>query len=129
MPRAPLFVDLIPVPPERDASAFARLTVFERMGDGRRRWVRDRSVRDLSARQRGIRIDLEGDGDQRRTKMTAKVFMVGVCRARLRPNRSNISTKPGNTLEQVPMLLYLCLRCVSLLDRVTPVSPASFRSS
>ena len=66
MPRAPLFVDLIPVPPERDAfAAFARLTVFERMGDGRRRWVRDRSVRDLSARQRGIRIDLEGDGDQR----------------------------------------------------------------
>ena len=65
MPRAPLFVDFIPVLPERDASAFARLTVFERMGDGRRRWVRDRSVRDLSARQRGIRIDLEGDGDQR----------------------------------------------------------------
>ena len=65
MPRAPLFVDFIPVLPERDASAFARLTVFERMGDGRRRWVRDRSVRDLSARQRGIRIDFEGDGDQR----------------------------------------------------------------
>jgi len=68
MPRAPLFVDFIPVLPERDASAFARLTVFERMGDGRRRWVRDRSVRDLSARQRGIRIDLECDGDQRQNK-------------------------------------------------------------
>jgi hypothetical protein len=34
-----------------------------------------------------------------------------------------------NTPEQVLMLLYLCLRYVSLLDRVTPVSPASFRSS
>src|SRR3977135_2129646 len=85
------------------------------MGDGRRRWVRDRSVRDLSARQRGIRIDLEGDGDQRQAEDDAKDFMVGICRARSRPNRSNISTKLGNTLEQVPMLVYLCLRCVSLL--------------
>ena len=68
------------------------------MGDGRRRWVQDRSVRDLSARQRGIRIDLEGDGDQRQAEDDAKDFMVGICRARSRPNRSNISTKPGNTL-------------------------------
>ncbi len=35
------------------------------MGDGRRHRVRRDSVRDLSARQRDIRIDFEGDGDQR----------------------------------------------------------------
>ena len=41
------------------------LTAFEAMGNGRRRGVRGSSVRDLCARQRSIRIDLEGDGDQR----------------------------------------------------------------
>jgi hypothetical protein len=35
------------------------------MADGGRYGVRGRSVRDLSARQRGIRIDFERDGDQR----------------------------------------------------------------
>ena len=46
-------------------AALPRLTVFESMGDGHRRRIRGSSVRDLCARQRGIRIDLEGDGDQR----------------------------------------------------------------
>ncbi len=45
--------------------ANARLTVFEPMGDGGRCRIRRSSVRDLGARQRSIRIDLEGDGDQR----------------------------------------------------------------
>ncbi len=47
----------------RPHGASALLTASERMGDGRRHRVRRSSVRDLSARQRGIRIDFEGDGD------------------------------------------------------------------
>ncbi len=38
------------------------------MGDCHRRGVRGSSMRDLRARQRGIRIDLECDGDQRQNK-------------------------------------------------------------
>jgi hypothetical protein len=42
-----------------------RLTAFERMGDGRPRRIRGGRVRDLSARQRCIRIYLQREGDQR----------------------------------------------------------------
>jgi hypothetical protein len=45
--------------------ASVSLTAFERMGDGRPRRIRGSRVRDLSARQRGIRIYLQREGDQR----------------------------------------------------------------
>jgi hypothetical protein len=55
-------------PTERIASRAAlERTPVERMGDGHRRRIW-RGARDLRARQRGIRIDLECDGDQRHNK-------------------------------------------------------------
>jgi hypothetical protein len=46
-------------------AAFASLTAFEPMEDSQCRGVRARNVRYLCAHQNGIRIDLEGYGDQR----------------------------------------------------------------
>jgi hypothetical protein len=67
--------------------AFASLIAFEPMGDGQCHRVRASSVR--HARQPGIRIDLEGDGDQRQYKNDNNGSHGPVCRGRIRPNRSN----------------------------------------
>jgi hypothetical protein len=66
---------------------FASLIAFEPMGDGQCHRVRASSVR--HARQPGIRIDLEGDGDQRQYKNDNNGSHGPVCRGRIRPNRSN----------------------------------------
>jgi hypothetical protein len=58
--------------------AFASLIAFEPMGDGQCHRVRASSVR--HARQPGIRIDLEGDGDQRQYKNDNNGSHGHVCR-------------------------------------------------
>ena len=51
-----------------------RLTALERVGNGRCRSIWRGSLRDFSAGQRGIRIDLEGDGDQRQDEDDGQGF-------------------------------------------------------
>jgi len=47
---------------------FSRLPGSEPVGDSCCRRIRGSNVRDISAHQRGVRIDLKGDGDQRKYK-------------------------------------------------------------
>ena len=82
-------------------AAFARLTASERMGDGRRHRVRRSSVRDLGARQRGIRIDFEGDGDQRERQDDGHGSHGSVCRTRLRQTRSNNPAKNRSYISEM----------------------------
>jgi hypothetical protein len=72
------------------------------MGDSQSRRVRGSSVKDLCARQRGIRIDLEGDGDQRQYKNADKGSHGPACRARMRLNQSNNSAKNGSFISEMP---------------------------
>jgi hypothetical protein len=74
------------------------------MGDSQSRRVRGSSVKDLCARQRGIRIDLEGDGDQRQYKNADKGSHGPACRGRIRQNQSNKPAKNGSFIAGAGML-------------------------
>ena len=82
-------------------AAFARLTASERMGDGRRHGVRRGSARDPSACQRGIRIDFEGDGDQRERQDDSHGFHGSIYRTRLRQNQSDNPAKNGSYMSEI----------------------------
>jgi hypothetical protein len=53
---------------ERNDAARSERLVFEPVGDRCYRKVRCGNVRDIIAHQRGVRIDLKGDGNQRKYK-------------------------------------------------------------
>jgi hypothetical protein len=83
----------ITAPPRRAG----RLTGLERVDNGRgHRIIGLGSVRDFCARQNGVRIDLEGDGDQREDENDGQGSHGRFCHARLRPKRSDISAKSGS---------------------------------
>jgi hypothetical protein len=82
-------------------AAFA-LPLFEPVGDCCCRRVRDSNVRDIFAHQRGVRIDLKGDGNQRKYKDGGQGSHGCISRARLRPNRSGIAAKSGSFISECP---------------------------
>jgi hypothetical protein len=88
--------------------------MIEPMGDSRRRRVWDRSVREFGTRQRGVRIDLKGDGNQSQHQDDEHGFHARNPPARMRQNLQNTLAKDRSF--------------VSFEDiRAAPAQPPSFR--
>ena len=72
------------------------------MGDGRRHGIRRGGARDPGACQRGIRIDFEGDGDQRERQDDGHGSHGSIYRTRLRQNQSDNPAKSGSYISEGP---------------------------
>jgi hypothetical protein len=84
----------------RAAPSCGRLAGLETVGNGHCRRIWRSSLRDFCACQRSVRIDLEGDGDQREDENDGQGSHGRFCHARLRPNRSDISAKRGSSYRE-----------------------------
>jgi hypothetical protein len=75
------------------------LTALGPVPDGHTHRIR-RGVNDLCAHQRGIRINLKGDGEQRQYKNDDKGFHIPVCRGQVRRNQPNKPAKKGRFISE-----------------------------
>jgi hypothetical protein len=76
-----------------------KLTALGPVPDGDAHGIRG-GVNDLGARQRGIRIDLKSDGEQRQYKNGDKGFHRPVYRGQLRRNQPNKRAKKGRFISE-----------------------------
>jgi hypothetical protein len=78
------------------------------------RRIRGGAGGDISAGQRGVRIDLEGDGDQRQDKNDDESSHGPVCRGRMRRNRSKKWAKNGTFIWNAIWSLRSLAFCASI---------------